>query len=479
MKPLGLTLWRRLRRNIPLMVTVALHALAILVAGAWVVSETIVGGKKRFDAAPPPVKAAVQRQIEHRVQIARRSSAAGSASPVSANRIRSTAANALALPELPVLPQTGMGGFGGFGAPGAGMGLGTGSGLSTSLGSGGLGGRGMMSMSFLGLTQVRVERVVFVVDVGRSLMDIRKGGFRAFEIIRAEILRLVSELPPSAEFGVVLFDDNLVNRFASQLTPATVAGKDAFFAWMQPVNASSERLGAQSAGRVERWEPPDAPRDDNLGYRPSIWAGAVAAGLELRPETLFLITGTAGTGTVRVSDEKRAQRARAQQRTVDALARQGMTPESINEARQAALAKAQHDLRAINEQLVARGRDPFVVRSSRRLLDADFQAAVRSAGFQLDIDTRGWSDENGEPIWAAFSRTQSVQRAEEEHLHQFLARLQRAPGRVPAALNIFLFTGHDDRASADAGLLEGAARRNGGRFSLLTNARLDRLASGQ
>src|SRR5690606_23151796 len=40
-KPLGLTLWRRLRRNIPLMVTVALHALAILVAGAWVVSETI------------------------------------------------------------------------------------------------------------------------------------------------------------------------------------------------------------------------------------------------------------------------------------------------------------------------------------------------------------------------------------------------------------------------------------------------------
>ena len=55
---LNATRWRRLRRNVPLMVTIALHAVAILVAAVWVVSETIVGGKQRFEAAPPPAKAA-------------------------------------------------------------------------------------------------------------------------------------------------------------------------------------------------------------------------------------------------------------------------------------------------------------------------------------------------------------------------------------------------------------------------------------
>lgn len=466
----------RLTRNVPLLVTVVLHALAVVLAGAWVVSETIVGATRSFEP-PPPASRPVQRQIEHRVQIARRSGAAGAASPVSVERIRSTAAGAMALPDLPALPGAGAGGFGGWGT---GLGGGLGAGRATSLGSGGLGGRGLMSMSFLGLTQVDTERVVFVVDVGRSLMDIRKGGFRAFEIIRQEILRLVSQLPPQAEFGVVLFDGNLVNRYAPRLAAATLAEKNAFFAWMRPVNVDPTRLGAHSAERVERWSSAGREaRSGGAGYRPSVWAEALEAALELRPETVFLVTGTAGTGTVEVDAAERAQREAAQQRAAAALARQGLTPDAVNQARQAALARAQEQLREINAKLVAQGRDPFVVRSSRRFVEPDFQAAVRAAGHRLEVDLTGWADADGKPIWEAFSRTQSVQRATEEDLQRFLQAVQTSDGRRPAAVNIFLFTGSEERSSTDDALLARTARRHGGRFSLLTSARLDQLASGR
>src|SRR5690606_2932936 len=114
-------------------------------------------------------------------------------------------------------------------------------------------------------------------------------------------------------------------------------------------------LGASSAATLQRWEAPTGN-----GYRASVWLQAVEAALSLRPDTVFLITGTAGTGTVEIDAAARAQRQQAQQRSVAALARQGLDPASVNEARQRALAQAQAELRAINEQLAAQGRDPFV-----------------------------------------------------------------------------------------------------------------------
>ncbi|HEY9250413.1 MAG TPA: hypothetical protein VIO38_14840, partial [Rariglobus sp.] len=176
----------------------------VAVAG-YIVTEKVISKKKSFEAAADSRQSIAQKQVEHRLQVARKSGGSASTSPVSASRIFSTAENALQMPEMPALPSVGASSLSGMGF-GAGMGaMGTGTGYNTGVGPGSGLGRGFMNMSFLGITNQRVSKVVFVVDVGRDLLDIRKGGFEAFKIIREEIMRLISQLPPSAEFNVVLY----------------------------------------------------------------------------------------------------------------------------------------------------------------------------------------------------------------------------------------------------------------------------------
>ena len=177
-------LYLRLTSSMPLAITVIVHVVLGLIAAAVVVQQTSSEKKKTFEAArentAPPA-------VEHRLQVARRGGASGgSSSPVSANRIFSTAENALQMPSMPDLPSMGAGGFGGFGGMGSGVGMGAGTGMATSLGAGtGLGGRGFMSLNFLGMTSQNASKIVFVVDTSTQIMEPRKGGFQAFSIIAA------------------------------------------------------------------------------------------------------------------------------------------------------------------------------------------------------------------------------------------------------------------------------------------------------
>ncbi|TAG29035.1 MAG: hypothetical protein EAZ36_04895, partial [Verrucomicrobia bacterium] len=299
-EPVRRSIYQRVTSSVPLLATVIVHLVLILGAAAIVVRQATTEKKRVFEPAPIVESAAV-REVEHRLQIARRGGASGgAASPVSANRIFSTAPGALALPELPELPSLSAGGFGGFGATGAGLGLGAGSGLATSLGSGlGVGGRGFMSLSFLGATTPNPSQIIFVVDTGTGIMAPAKGGFRAFAIIREEILRLVNRLPPTCRFNVILFRagttresdsegdtaDVELNLFQPALVTATSETKKDFFAWMTPVNARLGAFGPGSASRQTGWArkplPPSAEVDPLL--YPPVWSRAVHAALEQQP----------------------------------------------------------------------------------------------------------------------------------------------------------------------------------------------------
>lgn len=470
---------QRLTGNLPLLVSVILHAVLIVAAALFVVSETIVGKKKRFEAPPVAEASPVRKQVEHRLQVARKSGSVSS-SPVSAQRILSTATGALALPALPELPFSGnsaLGGMGGFGS-GAGLGHG-GNGLGTSLGNAGLGGRGLMSLSFLGLTNVKAQKVVFVVDVGRSLMDIRKGGFQAFGIIRSEILRLVGNLPPSSSFGVVLFDGSNLTLYADQLQLATARNKESFFAWLEPVNAKLDALGLGSAGGASSWTretPVSAALDP--GYNPSPWINALHAALQLRPDTVFLITGAAGYGSQRLQQSEVVGRQRARERDLAGLRQQGLDLTAVTQARRAALAEARAELNALNQRLVAQGRDPLVVTESRRIMDADFQAALARAGAKITVNTAGWTDNEGKPVWVdADARTSEVQPASLSDVQGYIGKVQAAFLRERAALNLFLFAGPDEKPQAAMDGLTQIARQQGGRFELLTTRRLEALAA--
>jgi hypothetical protein len=477
--------FRRLTASVPLLVTVIIHIVLFGIAGAIVVQQAGDAKKKTFESSAQTEATAV-KQVEHRLQVARRGGASGGAqSPVSANRIVSAAVGGLTLPEMPDLPSMGSGGFGGFGGMGSGVGLGAGAGMATSLGSGtGLGGRGFMSLNFLGVSDVRSSKVVFVVDISASLMDIRKGGFRAFEILRMEISRLVAGLPLSNEFNVVLFEGGNVRLFAETLQPANSANKNAFFAWIAPINASLDSIGSRSIPSTSpRWtfSRPEALNLDS-NYGPAGWIQAVQAALTLEPDTVFLITGSGAIGQKRLSDDiiarRRADRAKAIEEA--AQNKDGIDHAAIAAARGKALAKLRADFDAINKKLVDQKKPPFVITDIRRVLAADFQAALKKAGFSLKLDGTGWTDKEGNLIWNSPPTNLNVPTSENAEMSDMLthiSRLQSGLLRERAALHIFLFTGPDEDTVGAQKNLSTLATRNGGKFSLLTTKRLEELTS--
>ncbi len=482
--------YQRLTASMPLLITVIVHVVLIGGAAAIVVQQNVIGKKKTFEAANQNESVA-EKQVEHRLQVARRGGASSSASnPVSANRIFSTAENALQMPAMPDLPSMGSGGFGGFGSMGSGVGLGQGAGMATSLGGGGgLGGRGFMSMNFLGLSSQNVSKVVFVVDTSTSIMEPRKGGFLAFSIIREEIMRQVSRLPASAQFNVILYRSTNtetgeveINLYKRELSPANNDAKKDFFEWMAPVNAKLDNFGPASATRRTGWRrkplPPEAGVDSL--FLPPSWARAVHAALEQSPDTIFVITASEGRVARMVSEQELTKRrAEFEKKKADYerdAIKEGTTYAAIVTARDAAYNKARRELDTANRNLVAERKEPVVVSDSTQIFRSDVQTELRKKGITIKLDGTGWTKKDGSlfsepPQWVS-----SVEPASWNDFNNHISRLQRALSpQQRAALNMFLFVGPTDKPENAISILTTVAKRNGGNFQLLTTKRLEEI----
>ncbi|MBC8009055.1 MAG: hypothetical protein H7067_03045 [Burkholderiales bacterium] len=480
--------YNRVTSSMPLLVTVIVHVVLIGIAAVVVVQQSGGPKKKSFEASN--AAASADKQVEHRLQVARRGgSAGGSSGPVSANRIFSTAENALQMPTMPDLPSMGAGGFGGFSGMGSGVGMGAGTGMATSLGGGtGLGGRGFMSLSFLGTTNQNVSKVVFVVDTSTEIMEPRKGGFQAFSIIRTEIMRLVSRLPPSAQFNVVLYrsdgspDNGLdANLFSPALVPSNSETKREFFAWMTPVNAQSGRYGPGSAAKRTAWRPKPIPPEAGVEplYLPPVWARALHVALDQQPDVIYLITHTAGDARRRADEALIARRKVESERRREEFEREmkrlGLDPAAVIQARQRALAKAGAELAALNQRLTSSGKDPIVVTGNTQITRPDVQSAIRRAGGNITLDRTGWSTPDGKEIAMPDTFVNSVEGVPWDTIIPHVARLQRALVPERALLNVFLFVGPDENPAGPIANLTAVARRNGGSFQLLTTKRLQEL----
>lgn len=470
------SLFKRLAPGVPLLATAAVQVVLIGIA-AYFVSEKIINPPTSFEGTTL-AESPKNQQLEHTLKVARSGGGAKTVSPVNAARILSIAKDALQIRGLPELPTSGASAMAGSGFDkGTGVG-GTGIGSDTALSNANTLGVGFMPLTFLGVTNPRTNKVVFVVDIGPSLMDIRKGGFRAFEILRSEISQLVSTLPPANQFNVVLFDDRGVSLFSDELRPATQANKTAFFEWIRPINANLDSIGSRSiAADSTRWsyKPADSLKLDP-DYSPSPWVNAVHAALEQKPDTLFVITGSSAAGQMRLSEESITRQKRQREKQLSGLKRDGYDLEAINAARGKALAKLRAEFNEINRKLVAQKKDPFVITEIQRVLASDFQAALRRAGFSpLKLDTAGWTDKQGRPIWFT-THVATTHNAEFSEVIGHVSKLQYGLLRGNASLNIFLFTGPEENPEGAKKNLSSLASRNSGKFRLLTTQRLEELA---
>ena len=484
--------YKKLTASVPLFVTVIVHVVLVAVAGYFVVSEQLITKKKNFEAANAAQPSIIQKQVEHRLQVARKGGGSASASPVSASRIFAADANALQLTAPAELNLTGASALAGMGFGSGTGGIGAGTGYGTGIGSGSGLGSGFMSMSFLGLTNQKVSKVVFIVDISPSLLDIRKGGFEAFAIIRSQIMTLISRLPPSAEFNVVLYDrwnkKNSMASFDSKLVPATVANKTKFFAWMKPVNEKPELIGLASVlGEKLKWTPKPLPGNESGANFVAIplWATALHYSLEMEPDSIFLISGTdLGPFRKKISDAESSRRESLNKKSQDDYDRyladlksKGTDPEKVKAAQDRAWAKATAEFEKINEARKAKGKPPYIIQKLARIFEPDFQAALKRDGFTpVVLDKEGWTDKQGH---ALVKTRPTMYHDYDDGTHQDLifhiANLQRALLKERSTLNIYLFAGPKEQPNDLMETFSKVATKNGGKCVLLTTKRIKEL----
>ncbi|MFA6960453.1 MAG: hypothetical protein WC205_06870 [Opitutaceae bacterium] len=472
----------RITSGVPLLVTVAVHVVLLGIAG-YFVSERVTGSRKPDfegralpDTTPP--------KASPRFTLSRGSGGAAMSSPISVQRIIAAVPTALALPVMAELVQPGGSVLGGSGfSPNVGgIGNGPGPGIYTGNGPIPSGGQTFMSQKIFGQIGPHQSKVMFVVEAGPGLLDIRKGGFPAFAIIREQMARLVAELPPGAEFGVVFFERdnwraNSVTAFDDKLRPATAANKQAFLDWLRPVNATPEIIGVKSVpGRRIDWHAKDlssAGVDELL--RPPAWARCLQFALEMQPDTIFMIVG--GVGDIRRSatPAELERMKREYEERLSEMARGGLDIEAINQARSRFLAKARDELKEINRKLSGRGKPPYIITDIRRVFDADFQADLKRNGFSLALNTAGWADKKGRPVWGVWQADSKA--VPFSDLTQHLSKLKRVLTTKPITLNCFLFVGPDEQPRAAMDDLGDLARKNNGRFELLTTKRLQEIVA--
>jgi hypothetical protein len=274
------------------------------------------------------------------------------------------------------------------------------------------------------------------------------------------------------------WNNRSVAAFSAGLNPATVTNKNDFFAWLDPVNKTPDKIGQASVvGNRVNWTPRDltsAGVDGSLDLPD--WVEALRFALEMDPDTVFVISGNQGAVRRQASEAEIARRKRENESKLAELRSQGLDPAAVSAARGRALAKARAELDAINVKLRAQGKSPLIIVSAHRIFEADFQAALKRAGFSITLDKTGWTDKKGDLIWTdgGISTNEAV---EFDEVVRHVSKLQMALLRKRATINYFLFVGPDEKAERPAENLGKVTSRNGGRFELLTTKRLQEISA--
>ncbi len=213
--------------------SLAIHAGAALVAGAWIVARHFAAPApkpepllKALAPPPPPIP-----EREQRLQAA--ALEGGAAKPTASNRLQSTRSAPLALPALPKLPN----------APVLPLsaadfssnilftaGVTDAEGIGSSSGKGGNGAGSGPGVSFLGV-QTNARRIVLMYDVSKTVASAAAKAGVPMERVRSETERLIAELSVNTRFTLVEFARNYA-FFRPELLSSTTANRAAATQWL-------------------------------------------------------------------------------------------------------------------------------------------------------------------------------------------------------------------------------------------------------
>ncbi len=260
--------------NLPLLevfgLSLILHLLALLVFGGITIYQFIKPKKPEF-IAPPPQERINPEQLEYKMQIKKQQQK--SARPRQL-RMVVTQISEMNLPEFdidlaPLSSRVNL------------SAVGKGSGLGSGFGRGSLG-IGASAVNFFGIKD-ESERLIFILDASDWMLEDKKGGFNAYDIVKKEITRMISKLGPGTLFNVNAYNNRDVNLFSPTMALSnSLTNRNVSF-WIDPINKNS---GSRGAGD-NNYDPADKilPMGKHVGQ----WIRSIQAAMEQHVDAIFLI----------------------------------------------------------------------------------------------------------------------------------------------------------------------------------------------
>ena len=282
--------------------SVIIHAAVIALLGGVVVFKVLERPPAQFKPPPPPAKTTKiePRKLQHKIKI--REQQQNSGRPRVSPRLTANRVSGISLPEIEADPmaapvksniQKNIGKNFSMGGLGTGLGSGT--------GSGGLG-LGTSTVSFFGI-QAAGERIAFVIDLSRSMVEDDKGGLNGINVLKDELKNMVQKLNDGTFFNLIFFDDS-VDLFKPKLVVAKPPTKKEADQFISPYyadfgkevlqNYSQDNRNWPSATRLHNYNLPmlenTAKYVSEGGNRNSQIDAPLAAAFQMQADTIFIIS---------------------------------------------------------------------------------------------------------------------------------------------------------------------------------------------
>ena len=188
---------------------------------------------------------------------------------------------------------------------------------------------GITGVNFFG-TRSSGEKMVFVLDASKQMMEDEKGGYYTYKFAKDKIHELVDGMPAATLFNVIVYNDSNVDMFRPQPVPATQANRDALKKWLAPINSDSRNVGQISGKYSSAFE-----YESEIGGGAKHWLKAVQAAMEQTADNIFVLCGGFGRypvkrsgGTAPVRDEAKMAEYRAKLKAVNEKATEAFNAEN-------------------------------------------------------------------------------------------------------------------------------------------------------
>ncbi len=259
-----------------MVVSLAIHAVLIVVALSFVAVTVITKEDQKFEAKPVNRPKMVLKKLQVPVNIKKRKPQ----KPKLRKRIVVQPRLNQSMPDIKMPEITGVKG---------GMGSAAGDGLG---GAGGVG-FSMPEIELFGIKS-KGEKIFIILDASGDMMVDEIGGIPAYTIIKSELVRILEELNSTVLFNIAVYGGGGDYTLFPNLVSASAPNVAKVEKWLEPLNAFTKGMGDKNYGpktlgsggiRISG-DNQIEPLRGNIGY----WALPMMRAMEQQADSVFLLS---------------------------------------------------------------------------------------------------------------------------------------------------------------------------------------------